>query len=106
MPALQALGESEGDVISIFKTLHRVGSLLNLDCGDNSCMFLPREKKTGMRTNGGCSCDPAAEIEKLLKDHKTLVRVDEWYARTTSSDKDELCDAMDELGNRILRGRP
>jgi hypothetical protein len=24
------------------------------DCGDNSCMFA--DKKTGMRTNGGCRC--------------------------------------------------
>jgi len=26
----------------------------NLDCGDNSCLFA--EKRTGMRTNGGCCC--------------------------------------------------
>jgi hypothetical protein len=25
-----------------------------LDCGDNSCFFA--ERKTGMRTNGGCRC--------------------------------------------------
>lgn len=27
---------------------------MNLDCGDNSCYFA--KNKTGMRTNGGCSC--------------------------------------------------
>lgn len=32
-----------------------------------------------------------------------LARVESWYARTTTSDGDELCAAMDELGNTILR---
>lgn len=27
----------------------------DVDCGDNSCLYA--KKKTGMRTNGGCSCD-------------------------------------------------
>ena len=27
---------------------------LNIDCGDNSCMYA--KKKGGMRTNGGCRC--------------------------------------------------
>jgi hypothetical protein len=33
-----------------------------------------------------------------------LARVEAWYARTTTSEPDELCEAMDELGNKILRG--
>ncbi len=33
---------------------------------------------------------------------RKLARVEEWYARTTTSDPDELCEAMDELGNKIL----
>jgi uncharacterized small protein (DUF1192 family) len=35
-----------------------------------------------------------------------LARVEAWYAKTTTSDHDELLDAMDELGNEILRGKP
>lgn len=27
---------------------------LDLDCGDNSCLYA--KKKSGMRTNGGCRC--------------------------------------------------
>lgn len=27
---------------------------MEIDCGDNSCLFAP--SKTGMRTNGGCRC--------------------------------------------------
>lgn len=29
---------------------------VNLDCGDNSCVFAPKENRGGMRTNGGCRC--------------------------------------------------
>lgn len=32
-----------------------------------------------------------------------LARVEDWYKRTTTSDPAELCDAMNELGNTILR---
>jgi hypothetical protein len=28
--------------------------MIELDCGDNSCMFA--KKKVGMRTNSGCQC--------------------------------------------------
>jgi hypothetical protein len=27
------------------------------DCGDNSCLYRDRTKPSGMRTNGGCTCD-------------------------------------------------
>ena len=30
--------------------------LIELDCGDNSCRYAPKENKGGMRTNGGCRC--------------------------------------------------
>lgn len=30
--------------------------LSKLDCFDNSCHFMGRRKKGGMRTNGGCRC--------------------------------------------------
>jgi hypothetical protein len=30
------------------------GEMIELDCGDNSCMFA--KKKVGMRTNSGCQC--------------------------------------------------
>ena len=29
--------------------------MIELDCGDNSCIFAPKPM-TGMRTNGGCRC--------------------------------------------------
>lgn len=48
----------------------------------------------------------AAEVHRLRENNKALgarlARVEDWYRRTTSSDPDELCDAMDELGNQIL----
>ena len=31
-----------------------IESLMEMDCGDSSCWFA--QKKTGMRTNGGCRC--------------------------------------------------
>jgi hypothetical protein len=59
-----------------------------------------------------------AEVKRLraeLDDYKSgrpfatealtkLARVEDWYRRTNSSDHDELLDAMDELGNKILKG--
>jgi len=37
--------------------------MIELDCGDNSCLFAKRPL-TGMRTNGGCRCIPK-ELTKL-----------------------------------------
>lgn len=31
-----------------------IEALMELDCGDSSCWFA--QKKSGMRTNGGCRC--------------------------------------------------
>ena len=45
---------------SLHTQLRAVGSMLDLDCGDNSCLFA--EHKGGMRTNGGCRCDLAAAV--------------------------------------------
>lgn len=35
------------------------------DCGDNSCLYA--EKRTGMRTNGGCRCDECPECGAHVK---------------------------------------
>ncbi len=40
--------------------------LTELDCGDNSCRYAPKENKGGMRTNGGCRCHN--KICKLIED--------------------------------------
>lgn len=39
--------------------------MIELDCGDNSCMFATR--KGGMRTNGGCRCVPPGATKLRLK---------------------------------------
>ena len=44
--------------------------LSTLDCGDNSCLFA--EKKTGMRTNGGCRCFKDLPTNKRMFVHKML----------------------------------
>jgi hypothetical protein len=49
---------------SLIKQLKEVGGLLELDCGDQSCMYACQ--KTGMRTNGGCRCDLVARVRELL----------------------------------------
>lgn len=42
-----------------------------LGCGDSLCYFVPKEKKTGMLTSGGCRClrSPLAnlKVKALLK---------------------------------------
>lgn len=50
---------------SVIKTMRRVGELLKLDCGDNGCWF-KANGSGGMRTNGGCSCELVAVIERLI----------------------------------------
>jgi hypothetical protein len=37
---------------------------------------------------------------------ETLAKVRAWYERTTTSDHDALLDAMNELGNTILKVTP
>jgi len=48
---------------SLHQQLRDVGSMLDLDCGDNSCLFA--EHKGGMRTNGGCRCNLAAAVGRM-----------------------------------------
>lgn len=48
---------------SMHKQLREIGTLLKLDCGDNSC--LAAEHKGGMRTNGGCRCDFVGAVKGL-----------------------------------------
>jgi septal ring factor EnvC (AmiA/AmiB activator) len=38
---------------------------IELDCGDNSCIFATDKK--GMRTNGGCRCIPPGQSKLSLK---------------------------------------
>ena len=40
------------------------------DCGDNSCLFVPKEHRGGMRTNGGCRCMPHMKSHDRLKAQK------------------------------------
>jgi hypothetical protein len=44
----------------------------------------------------------SAEL-RIVELRAKLARVEDWYNRTTTSDPEELCDAMNELGNVILR---
>ena len=42
------------------------------DCGDSSCLFA--EKKTGMRTNGGCRCfDHAGFSKDVMKSARLML---------------------------------
>ncbi len=47
------------------KTLKRSAGL---DCGDQSCLYAAEH--TGMRTNGGCRCDPKRTKENLERSRK------------------------------------
>jgi len=49
--------------MSITKQLRAIGPMLGLGCGDNSCLFLGH---TGAGTNGGCQCDLAGAVRKLV----------------------------------------
>lgn len=40
--------------IDLLEELRIATQNLDLDCGDNSCVYA--KKKGGMRTNGGCRC--------------------------------------------------
>lgn len=46
-----------------------------LDCGDNSCAFCPPEKKTGMRTNGGCRCLQGADQEERRTAQRQVISI-------------------------------
>lgn len=35
------------------------------DCGDSSCLYA--ERRGGMRTNGGCSCDKCPECDGVIR---------------------------------------
>jgi hypothetical protein len=53
------------------------------DCGDNSCMYRDRSKPSGMRTNGGCSCDECPKCggrihPKLPGKHRAWCPQSEW----------------------------
>lgn len=44
---------------------------IEIDCGDNSCLFAP--SKGGMRTNGGCRCLENAGFSR--SSHKSLLQM-------------------------------
>jgi hypothetical protein len=44
---------------AILALADRDQAVARLDCGDNSCTS-PIRQRGGMRTNGGCRCDPLA----------------------------------------------
>lgn len=48
--------------------------LAEICCGDNSCYYLPAERRGGMRTNGGCRCIErvAGTQEVRLRAHELL----------------------------------
>ena len=44
---------------------------IEIDCGDNSCLFAP--SKGGMRTNGGCRCLENAGFSRLTEANRAIV---------------------------------
>jgi len=53
-----------------------IKSLMEMDCGDSSCWFA--QKKTGMRTNGGCRC--LSGLPSHVKHHIVLLWQNYWKA--------------------------
>ena len=51
------------------------GLEFDFDCGDNSCRFARKDKRGGMRTNGGCRCleKHRIEVTKLLLNARQLL---------------------------------
>lgn len=58
--------------MSVMKGLRDIGSVLDIDCGDNSCYFKARGDG-GMRTNGGCRCDLAHIVRAQRDKYAALV---------------------------------
>lgn len=87
--------------MSIFKTLQELGGLLRLDCGDNSCHFAG--SRYGMRTNGGCTCDPAKAIrEQMAQAQRDL----EWQAASCKAlqvSQEQLALQVVDLQDKLAR---
>lgn len=64
----------------------RLKQVIGLDCGDNSCLYA--SKKGGVRTNGGCRCNPAdlATLRADLKHACDIITVA--YELDTVTDED------------------
>ena len=73
-----------------------------LDCGDNSCMFAM--KISGMRTNGGCRCNPKRWKQDLEESYARIAdltrRLEEAQARAQRPPEphESVCHACDGSG--------
>lgn len=66
------------------------------DCGDHSCLFA--EKKTGMRTNGGCRCFDHAGFSKDVMKSAIQMLPELLYLRERVK---RLEDQLDELEEEV-----
>lgn len=84
--------------------------MAHVDCGDNSCICCPPEKKKGMRTNGGCRCFKHDSFVHLSSEDNRKVRRAVLYWRYRAQEREEawktLREFVDDVCSRHQSGHP
>jgi len=66
-----------------------------VDCGENSCICCPPEKRTGMRTNGACRCFRQGNFLSLSTEERIKVRRAVMYWRNRAIEAERKLEAWE-----------